>query len=122
MIIGGHFRDFASIHHFHPKAASFGFYSSRCKSTSGFLKCPAFIIAVHSSSRDERHVSPLKHQQKTVRALQNIEPCRTVILRDLWSKPKPLITSMVSLSAILYVLPLLSQVNDTTQPRYQEPD
>jgi hypothetical protein len=42
IIIGGHFRDLA-IHHFHPKAASFGFYSSRCKSTSGFLKCPAFI-------------------------------------------------------------------------------
>ncbi|HKX50783.1 MAG TPA: hypothetical protein VJQ48_10180, partial [Candidatus Binatia bacterium] len=62
--------------------------------------------------RDERHVSPLKHQQKTARALQNIEPWRTVILRDLWSKPKPLITSMVSLSGILYVLPLLSQVND----------
>ena len=64
----------------------------------------------------------MKHQQKTARALQDIEPCRTVILRDLWSKPKPLITSMVSLSGILYVLPLLSQVNDTTQPRYQEPD
>jgi len=42
-------------------------------------------------------------------------------LRDLWSKPKPL-TSMVSLSGILYVLPLLSQVSDTMQPRYQEPD
>src|SRR5687768_14029848 len=70
MITGGHFRDLASIHHFHSKAAIFGFCSSRCKSTSGFLNCPASIIAVRSSSRDERHVSPLKHQQKTVRALQ----------------------------------------------------
>lgn len=68
MIIGGHFRDLASIH------------------------------------------------QTPLALCKRIEPCPTVILRDLWSKPKPLITSMVSLSGILYVLPLLSEVNDPTQP------
>ncbi|MCE3240413.1 MAG: hypothetical protein K0Q83_920 [Deltaproteobacteria bacterium] len=41
MIIGGHFRDFASIHHFHPKAASFGFLFEPMQVDFGIFKMPS---------------------------------------------------------------------------------